>query len=60
MNEINHEFADKRIIKAKLTGVNNKPDCVDLTIKHNLQRVEVSLTAADILALAEQLNLEVK
>ena len=60
MNEINHEFADKRILKAKLTSVTDKADCVDLTVKLNLQRVEVSLTAADILALAEQLKLEVK
>ena len=54
---ISHEWADPKIIDSNITGLNGEPECVDLTIKHNLQRVEFSLTTSDIIALYKALRI---
>ena len=59
---LNHEFSDQSIDKAKVKSLNNdgNPDCIYLLISTKYIEIEVSLTTSDVIAMANGLNMEVK
>jgi hypothetical protein len=55
-----HEFSDNQILQAELTGI-EKPDCIDLVVSGEddfLNTVTISLTASDIIAMYNELELD--